>query len=66
MATANSYVEPLLFKWMVSHIQIVGGWATMRFFDKRDAEVLELKRSCPDLPELPHSLQSIKTLFFLL
>ena len=42
---------------MVSHTQTAGGWATKRFFDKSDNEVLDLKRSCPDLPELPCSLQ---------
>ena len=51
---------------MASHTQIVGGWATIRLFDKSDNEVLDLKRSCPDLPEMPRSLQSIKTLCFFL
>ena len=41
-------------------------WAIFRFFDKCDNEILDLKRCCPELPELPRSLQSIKTIFFLL
>ena len=43
------------------------GWlGSVEIFYKSDNEVLNLKRSCPDLPEMPRSLQSIKTLCFFL
>ena len=74
--TDSTWVQPLamrnvetylnFFKWISAQTTIAQGWAIFRFFDKSDNEILDLKRCCPELLELPRSLQSIKTIFFLL
>ena len=74
--TDSTWVQPLamrnfesylnFFKLISAHTTIAQGWAIFRFFDQSDNEILDLKRCCPELPELPRTLHSIKTIFYLL
>ena len=68
--TDSTWVQPLamqnfetylnFFKWISAHTTIAQGWAIFRFFGKSDNEILDLKRCCPELPELPRSFSVYK------